>query len=172
MDLSHNNLIGFSILDSRDKLKHINISHNAQLTYVNLSGKNKLQTVILDDCQLVSYVNLSGSRDLRVVSLKNCSMEEKTIEGLLRNFFPIKTYEPSSYPQYLANRQFNSYLDLRGNEINWLNRNIASKIRLLLANDWVVLWSNNPPESVIPIQYYKLLNPILDKKDFSRYLVG
>ena len=64
--------------------------------------------------------------------------------------------------------QHNTLLDLRGNEIDWSNRRIASKIRLLLTNNWVVKWSNNPPTSVIPAQLYaRYVESRIERSRFS-----
>lgn len=81
-------------------------------------------------------------------------MSESAMEQLLRDFTPTVCASANVRGVGAFRKQHNTVLDLRGNNIFWGNRRIASKIRLLLNNNWVVKWDNNPPPEVIPPQMY------------------
>ena len=74
---------------------------------------------------------------------------------------------PGTLPPF--RKKFSTLLDLTGNEINWGNRKIASKIRLLVSNNWLVLWDNPPPTSVIPIQMYAFFPTNIKDTEISQY---
>jgi hypothetical protein len=81
-------------------------------------------------------------------------MSTETLQQLLRDFTPTMTANANLRGVGAFRKTHNTLLDLRGNQIDWNNRKIASKIRLLLTNNWVVKWDNNPPTEIIPIQMY------------------
>lgn len=150
LNLSHNLIKNISILDKREYLEEINFSFNEYITYVNVSNSSKLKEADLSYCPSLDYINFSNSPNLNKISIKNCNCSEICLESLLRNITP----------------KLPGYLDLTGNSINWGNRNIASKIRLLLANDWKISWDSNPPDSIIPLGYWKRFDPLLLDRNF------
>lgn len=151
LDLSHNLLKNLSILDERKDLKELNISFNSPLVYLNVSNAPKLKKINISYCYSIEYINLSSSTELEDISINGCNCSEQCLESLLRNIKPKRV----------------GRLDLRGNKINWGNRNISSKIRLLLANNWKILWDSNPPDSIIPLGYWKKFDPYLLDRNFK-----
>jgi hypothetical protein len=81
-------------------------------------------------------------------------MTESAMEQLLRDFTPTICASANVRGVGAFRKQHNTVLDLRGNEVVWSNRRIASKIRMLLTNNWVVKWDNNPPADIVPPQLY------------------
>jgi hypothetical protein len=95
-------------------------------------------------------------------------MSPEVMEQLLRDFTPTITSNANLSGAGVFRLQHNTLLDLRGNEIDWSNRRIASKIRLLLTNNWVVKWSNNPPTSIVPAQLYaRYVESRIERSRFS-----
>lgn len=151
INLSHNNLLEFSILDYRKYLNEVNVSFNQKLVYLNISNSPNLKKLDLSHCASLEYINVSSSRELNWISLKRCNCSEECLESLLRNI----------------NTKRQGYLDISGNTINWANRNIASKIRLLLANNWNIKWDFDPPDSIVPLGYWKKFDPLLLDRNFK-----
>lgn len=151
LNLSHNFIKSFSLLDPRLSLEKVNLSFNPNLVYLNISDSPKLTEVDLSYCSSIEYINLSSSFNLKKISLKNCDFSENCLESFLRNITP----------------HFIGELDLTGNSINWGNKRISSKIRLLLANDWKIKWDSNPPDSIIPLGYWKKFDPLLLDRNFK-----
>jgi hypothetical protein len=158
---------GIQVLNlSRNRLVYVNINTpRPSLTRLDLSGNTPLQVLHLHECPELTYLDISGCRSLvnialgingRIQSLiaKDCEMGSDVMEQLLRDFTPTITSSSNVSGAGVFRLQQSTLLDLRGNEIDWSNRRIASKIRLLLTNNWVVKWSNNPPVNVIPTQLY------------------
>lgn len=150
LNLSHNSLRAICILDPRKDLEEVNFSFNSSLVYVNISSSPNLRKLDLSYCSSLEYVNCSSSISIESISIKNCNCSEQCLESLLRNIKPHKIGK----------------LDLTGNKINWNNRNISSKIRLLLANNWYISWDFNPPDSIIPLGYWKRFDPLLLDRNF------
>lgn len=150
LNLSHNIIKNISILDPRPNLEKINLSFNPTLVYLNISYASNLSEIDLSYCSSLEYINLSSSFNLKKISLKNCDCSDSCLESLFRNITP----------------HFIGEIDLRGNSINWGNRKISSKIRLLLANNWQIKWDSNPPDSIIPLGYWKKFDPLLLDRNF------
>ena len=81
-------------------------------------------------------------------------MSSAVMERLLRDFTPAVTSSANDKGVGMFRKTFSSVCDLRGNQIDWGNRRVASKIRLMLCNNWVVRWDNNPPAEVVPPSLY------------------
>lgn len=151
---------------SRNQLVYVNINTpRPSLSRLDLSGNTSLQVLHLHECTGLSHLDISGCKKLVNIALgvnsriqnliaKDCNMDSSAIEQLLRDFTPTITSSANVSGAGAFRLQHNTFLDLRGNEIDWSNRKIASKIRLLLTNNWVVKWSNNPPTSIVPAQLY------------------
>lgn len=151
LNLSHNLLKAICILDPRKDLEEVNLSFNPSLVYFNVCNSVNLKRLDLSYCSSIQYINCSSSTEIEFISLKNSNCSEQCLESLLRNIKPHKVGK----------------LDLTGNKINWNNRNIASKIRLLLANNWNVFWDFDPPDSIIPLGYWKRFDPLLLDRNFK-----
>lgn len=134
------NLNAVNIFFERSKLKHINLSACESLVVLAIPNAPLLEEVILDRCSSLSEVQFGFNKNIRHLSLENCNLREKTLERILSAYIP--------------SRNDNALLNLRGNIIPWGNRRIVSKIRMLLVNNIKVAWSNNPPESAIPVEMY------------------
>lgn len=146
-----------NILGKRDSLKKLDLSGSRNLKHLSVSNGSSLKTLFLNNCDSLQAISLGYSRNLKYVSLSGCRLSEITLEQFLRTYYPVQN--GVNLETYGRKRiQYDSYLDLRGNIIPWTNRRIASKIRLLLCNAVAVLWSNDPPENVIPIELYRSFN--------------
>lgn len=151
LNLSHNLIKNISILDPRDHLEELNLSFNSPLVYFNVSNSKNLKKLDLSYCTSIEYINISSSSNIEFISIKNCNCSEDCLESLLRNITPHRVGK----------------LDITGNKINWNNRNISSKIRLLLANNWEIFWDFDPPDSIIPLGYWKRFDPLLLDRKFK-----
>lgn len=146
-----------NILGKRDYLKKLDVSGSRNLKNLSLPYASSLETLALNDCDSLQAISLGYSKNLKYISLNGCKLSETVLEQFLRTYYPVQNgVDLETYGNKKI--QYDSYLDLRGNIIPWTNRRIASKIRLLLCNAVAVLWSNNPPENVIPIELYRSLN--------------
>lgn len=143
-----------SIIENRNFLTNLDLSYNPNLSYVNLSGCQMLTSLNLSGCVNLHKVNLGFIKNIRVLVCRNCDLSEPALESILSSYYPVYNLLE---PQPRDKKQVSSYLDLRGNFINWRNRRIASKIRMLVTNNILVLWDNNPPEEIIPLSYYRSL---------------
>lgn len=143
-----------SIIEHRRLLTELNLSYSPKLSYVNLSGCHELTHLDLSGCIGLQKLNLGFIKNLKVLSVRNCNLPELALESVLSSYYPVLN---ALEPQQRNKRLMSSYIDLRGNYINWRNRKIASKIRLLVTNNILVLWDNHPPEDIIPLSYYKSL---------------
>lgn len=149
----------FSILLPRESLLKIDLSGCKNLKYFSAPHCSNLQTLFLNDCTSLENIILGYSKSIKYVSLRGCSLSETALEQFLQSYYPVQNGIVGG-GQFFGQKTINydAYLDLRGNIIPWTNRRIASKIRLLLCNAVAVVWSNNPPESVVPIELYRSLN--------------
>lgn len=138
---------------SRPYLQTINLGGSKNLQYLNLSQCPGLISLDISRCHSVSEISLGKNLELNQLSVRNSQLAEEPLERILSGFSPAKS------PVEITTRGIihSAYLDLRGNIVPWNNRRIASKIRLLLCNNVAVAWSNNPPESVIPLEMYRTL---------------
>ncbi len=156
INLQRNSLIYANFNLERKALKSINLEGNSKLKSFTGSELEMLEHIDLSNCVNLEVVNLGVSKNIKTLSLKNCRLTEEGLERTLSSFTPTKTASANVMPGTLPlfRKNFNTLLDLRGNNINWGNNKIASKIRLLVTNNWLVLWDSPPPTSVIPIQMY------------------
>lgn len=134
------NLESVNIFSLRRNLKKINLSACNSLLSLNLSNAPALEELILNRCTSLNEVHLGFNKNISHLSLNRCFLKEKTLENILSEYIPTQN--------------INSLVDLRGNNIPWGNRRIASKVRMLLCNNIQVSWSNNPPEKIIPAEMY------------------
>lgn len=171
INLQRNSLLYANFNLRRDYLKVINLEGNLNLkTFIALELP-ALEVLNLNDCVNIESITLGESKNLRVLSLKNCRLTEASLERTLLSFTPKTTASsnimPGSLPPF--RKRYETLLDLRGNEINWGNRRIASKIRMLVTNNWLVLWDNPPPTSVIPIQMYAFFPRSIKDSEIYQY---
>jgi len=171
INLQRNSLLYVNFNLKRDVLKHINLEGNIYLKSFTGTNLPSLETLDLENCINLEVVNLGLSKNIRRLSLKNCRLTEEGLEGTLSSFIPTKTASANIYPGTLPlfRKRYETLLDLRGNDINWGNKRIASKIRLLVTNNWLVLWDNPPPTSIIPIQMYAFFPKNLSDINIQNY---
>jgi hypothetical protein len=169
-----------SINLQKNSLSHVNFNLTRQyLTSLNLEGNPNLQTVLLyetpklevlnlSNCPGLNVVNLGFNRNLKTLLARNCQLSSQTQERLLRDFTPTLTSSSNSSFN-MFRKKYETILDLRGSNIDWGNRRIASKIRLLLCNNWMVLWDNPPPTSIVPPQMYSFFTNSLEDSLIRNY---
>ena len=171
INLQRNSLLYANFNLARKALKHINLEGNIYLKHFDGPNLPTLETLNLENCFNLEIVNLGLSKNIRSLSLKNCRLTEEGLEKTLGSFTPTKTASANIFPGTLPlfRKQYETLLDIRGNDINWGNTRIASKIRMLLTNNWLVLWDNPPPTSVIPMQMYAFFPRNLSDTDIKNY---
>lgn len=174
INLQRNSLVYVNINEARHCLKELNLEGNETLKSVTITEAQTLERLDLTNCSQLEIVNLGLSKNIKVLSLKNCRLTEANLQNILCSFTPTKTESGNIIPGTLPpfRKKFSTLLDLTGNEINWGNRKIASKIRLLVSNNWLVLWDNPPPTSVIPIQMYAFFPKNIGDKQIEGYYTG
>ena len=154
MNLSNNpqlEIVSFG--EERSALKTLNLSQNSKLNYLNVVGCNHLEHLDLSGCTNLHTLSLGMNKNIKEISLRGCNLPEDSLERVLSRYYPTSN-QLEAHPK----KKMSSYIDLRGNYINWSNRKIASKIRMLLTNNILVLWDVNPPDFIIPLTAYKSLN--------------
>ncbi len=154
LNLQRNRLVYVNINTPRLELTELNLEGNRDLVHLYVHEAPKLLRLDITGCTSLGYVSLGINRSIRELIARNCQMSESTMEQLLRDFTPTICASANMRGVGAFRKQHNTVLDLRGNVIAWDNRRIASKIRLLLTNNWVVKWDNNPPADVVPPQLY------------------
>jgi len=171
INLQRNSLLYANFNLARKALKHINLEGNIYLKSFAGPHLPALETLNFENCFNLEVINLGVSKNIRSLSLKNCRLTEEGLEETLCSFTPTKTASANIFPGALPlfRKQYETLLDLRGNDINWGNTRIASKIRMLLTNNWLVLWDNPPPTSVIPMQMYAFFPRSLSDTDIQNY---
>lgn len=171
INLQRNSLLYVNFNLKRTALKHINLEGNIYLKSFTGSNLPNLETLDFENCINLEVVNLGLSKNIRSLSLKNCRLTEEGLERTLSSFIPTKTASANIFPGTLPifRKKYETLLDLRGNDINWGNKRIASKIRLLVTNNWLVLWDNPPPTSVIPIQMYAFFPKNISDTSIQNY---
>ena len=154
MNLQRNRLVYVNMNTPRLRLENLNLEGNATLRHLYIHEAPALQVLDISGCTGLEYVALGINRQIRTLVARNCNMTPSVMEQLLRDFTPTVTANANLRGAGAFRKQHNTLLDLRGNIVDWSNGRIASKIRLLLTNNWVVKWDNNPPPEVIPPQLY------------------
>jgi hypothetical protein len=152
--LSQNDLVYVNINTPRPSLKVLDVKGNKNLKVLHLHECFNLETLDISQCQALENVSLGVNRNIQTLNAKDCNMTSSAMEQLLRDFTPVITASSNNRGAGAFRSPHNTLLDLRGNVIDWSNRRIASKIRMLVTNNWVVKWSNNPPAEIVPPQLY------------------
>jgi len=171
INLQRNSLVYVNINEKRSHLKGLNLEGNSTLRSVTITEAPQLEVLNLENCINLDVLHLGLSKNIKVLSLKNCRLTEAGLQSILCDFTPTRTESGNILPGALPpfRKKFSTLLDLRGNDINWGNRKIASKIRLLVTNNWLVLWDNPPPTSIIPIQMYAFFPKNIQDTQISQY---
>lgn len=153
INLQKNELVHANFNLPRRHLVSLNLEGNKNLRAVFIAEALQLEVLNVSNCPRLEVFNLGQNKNIKAILAKNSQMPELVMERLLRDFTPTVT-SSSNVDFSLFKKHCDTLLDLRGNEVVWGNRRIASKIRLLLCNNWVVLWDNMPPTSIVPPQMY------------------
>lgn len=154
LNIQRNRLVYVNMNTPRLELAELNLEGNADLVHLYIHEVPKLSRLDITGCTSLGYVSLGINRSIRELIARDCQMTESVMEQLLRDFTPTVCASANVRGVGAFRKQHNTVLDLRGNEIVWSNRRIASKIRMLLTNNWVVKWDNNPPADIVPPQLY------------------
>ena len=174
INLQRNSLLYVNMNLKRHYLKRINLEGNTNLKSFVGTNLPNLEYLDFTDCINLESVTMGASKNIKVLSLKNCRLTGDGLERILGSFSPTKTSSANIFPGTLPpfRKQYTTLLDLRGNDIPWGNSRIASKIRLLVTNNWLVLWDSAPPTSVIPIQMYAFFPKNLGDTQIDGYYAG
>jgi hypothetical protein len=168
LNLQKNSLVHANFNTPKSELKNLNLEGNVNMQGVFLYEMPKLETLNISNCPGLNVINLGKNRNIKALLAKNCQLSPSSQESLLRDFTPtITTTSNSSFSMF--RKTFETLLDMRGSQIDWGNRRIASKIRLLLCNNWMVLWDNTPPISIIPPQMYSFFTHNLEDSLIKDY---
>ena len=168
VNLQKNRLVHANFNLSRRSLTHVNLEGNLNLRAAFFHDCPKLEVLNLSNCPALDVINLGNNKSIKALLAKNCALRPSVQEALLRDFCPIAT-SSSNRPFEMFRRSYETLVDMRGSEIDWGNRKIASKIRLLLCNNWLVLWDNPPPTSIIPPQMYAFFSANLSDSLIKNY---
>lgn len=153
INLQKNKLFHANFNLPRLELKYLNLEGNVNLRAILISSVPKLEELNISGCSSIDVIQLGFNKNIKKLLAKNCLLSESAQESLLGALTP--TIASSSNGVFsMFRKNYETVLDLRGSEIAWGNRKIASKIRLLLCNNWLVLWDNIPPSSIVPAQMY------------------
>lgn len=171
LNLQRNDILYANFNLKRDYLRRINLEGNVNLKSFIGTDLPLLEELNLDNCLDLETINLGLSKNIKILSLKNCRLTEASMESVLSSLIPTQAASSNILPGALPpfRKVYSTLLDIRGNNINWGNRRIASKIRLLVTNNWLVLWDNPPPTSVIPIQMYAFFPKSIKETDIYQY---
>ena len=168
INLQKNTLVHANFNLTRNGLKYINLESNKNMRGVFIADAPNLEVLNISNCQALDVINLGNNKGIKALIAKNCNLSSTLQERLLRDFRPVQT--SSSNRQFsMFRKTYETVLDLRGTEIDWGNRRVASKIRMLLCNNWLVLWDNPPPVSVIPPQMYAFFTTNLEESLIKEY---
>ena len=174
INLQRNSLLYVNMNLKRHYLKRINLEGNTNLKSFVGANLPNLEYLDFTNCINLESVTIGASKNIKVLSLKNCRLTGDGLERVLGSFSPTKTASANIFPGTLPpfRKQYTTLLDLRGNDIPWGNNRIASKIRLLVTNNWLVLWDNAPPTSIIPIQMYAFFPNNIRDIQIDQYYIG
>lgn len=168
INLQKNNLIHANFNIPRSELERVNLEGNLNMRAVFIVNAPKLETLNVSNCPALEVINLGENRSIKALLARNCSLTPFAQESLLRDFTPVHT-STSNAKFEMFRKTYETLLDLRGSEIDWSNRRIASKIRLLLCNNWLVLWDNPPPVSIVPPHMYAFFTSNLEDSLIKDY---
>lgn len=168
LNLQKNSLIHFNANLYREHLKRVNVESNPSMTGFILSSSPNVEYINLSNCSSLTNVNLGNNSKIKAILARNCNLQSQAQERLLRDFRPTVTAKPDDKFS-MFRKNYETILDLRGSVVDWSNRRVASKIRLLVCNNWLVLWDNPPPTSVIPPQMYAFFTANLEEALIRKY---
>ena len=168
LNLQKNSLVSFNANLHREHLESINVESNSSLVGFVVSDSPNLKQINLSNCYNLSNINLGNNSKIKALIARNCNLSGQSQERLLRDFKPTLSSE-SNGEFSMFRKNYETLLDLRGSIVDWGNRRVASKIRLLVCNNWLVLWDNPPPTSVIPPQMYSFFTFNLEDELIKRY---
>lgn len=168
INLQKNRLVHANFNIPRLGLKKLNLEGNSNLRAVFLTAAPSLEILDLSNCPGLEVINLGDNRSIKTLLARNCALNSVAQERLLRDFRPVFT-SSSNVRANMFRKTYETLLDMRGTEIDWGNRRVASKIRLLLCNNWLVLWDNPPPASIIPPQMYAFFTNSLEDSLIKDY---
>jgi hypothetical protein len=154
INLQRNDLIYVNMSVERKRLHTLNLEGNSDLKYLHIHKSQSLSELVLDGCTSLEQINLGLNYSYTRISAKGCKMRGQVMEQLLRDFRPVITSSGEVRGAGMFRKTSTTLLDLTGNTIDWSNRRIASKIRMLLTNNWEVRWDNPPPTEIIPLRMY------------------
>ena len=169
INLQKNDLVHANFNLPRKALRHINLEGNLALKAVFVSGAPSLEVLNMSNCPALDIVNLGANKNIKGLLARNCNLDSAQQERLLRDFAPTLSSSSNVAGINLFRKSYETFLDLRGNEIDWGNPKVASKIRLLLCNNWLVLWDNPPPVSIVPVQMYAFFTNNLEENLIKEY---
>lgn len=155
LNLQRNKLVYVNINLPRPSLQTLNLEGNPDLQHLYVHEAPNLQRLDISGCKGLRFISLGLNYSLREVVARDCGMSTETLRQLLRDFRPVYTASANVRGIGTFRKQYETVLDLRGNNIDWGDRQIASKIRLLLTNNWVVKWDADPPPQIIPPSLYR-----------------
>lgn len=155
LNLQRNKLIYVNMSTPRSDLQILNLEGNSTLSHFYLHNAKNLKRLDISGCSGLRYITLGLNRSIQELIAKDCKMSSDVLEQLLRDFTPTITASANMRGAGIFRKQHSTVLDLRGNVIDWSNPRIASKIRLLLTNNWIVKWDNNPPSEIVPPILYR-----------------
>ena len=168
MNLQKNKLVHANFNVPRSKLEHLNLEGNVNMRAVFVNNAPKLEVLNVSNCPSLGVINLGNNRSMKALLARNCSLTSLAQENLLRDFRPVIT-SSSNVKFNMFRKTHETILDMRGTEIDWSNRRVASKIRLLLCNNWLVLWDNAPPATIVPPHMYAFFTTSLEDSLIKDY---
>lgn len=168
INLQKNSLIHANFNLKREYLTRVNLEGNLDLSAIFITESPKLEILNLSNCPSLRTMTFGINRNVKAFFLRNCRLPGFAQERVLRDFTPIQTNSMNNSVNVFR-KEYTTVLDMRGNEIDWSNRKVASKIRLLLCNNWMVLWDNPPPTSIVPAQMYSFFTNNLEEKLIKEY---
>jgi hypothetical protein len=168
LNLQKNSLVSFNANLRREHLEKINVESNPSLVGFIVSDSPNLTQINLSNCYNLANINLGNNSKIKALVARNCNLTGQAQERLLRDFKPTLSSGPSEEFS-MFRKNYETLLDLRGSIIDWGNRRVASKIRLLVCNNWLVLWDNPPPTSIIPPQMYSFFTFNLEDELIKKY---
>lgn len=169
LNLQKNVIIHANLNVKRSALRTLILEGNVPMQALFVSNAPKLEHLNISNCPALKVVNLGFNGSLKTVLARNCALSSEVQEKLLGGMRPVLTSSSNSKEFTLFKKKYETLVDLRGTEIDWGNRRVASKIRLLLCNNWMVLWDNVPPASVVPPQMYSFFSRNLEEKLIKDY---
>lgn len=168
INLQKNELVHANFNLPREKLQELNLEGNLSMQALFITESPNLEILNISNCPGLDVINIGLNGGIRALLARNCFFTPIALRRLLRDFRPIKT--ASSNTNFsLFKKKYETLLDLRGTEIDWSDNKISSKIRLLLCNNWLVLWDNPPPQTIIPPHMYSFFTNSLEDSLIKEY---